>query len=51
MSRASGHRPFLGALALQFVIVLVLVLVLVLENTALSSRPRAVFGRESVKRV
>ncbi|MFH0900833.1 MAG: hypothetical protein V2A73_09415 [Pseudomonadota bacterium] len=31
------HRPFLGALALQ------LVLVLVLENTALSSRPRAVF--------
>ncbi|MFH0902833.1 MAG: hypothetical protein V2A73_19565, partial [Pseudomonadota bacterium] len=34
-------------LALQFVIVLVLVL----ENTALSSRPRVVFGRESVKRV
>ncbi|MFH0899206.1 MAG: hypothetical protein V2A73_01115 [Pseudomonadota bacterium] len=44
-----GHRPFLGALALQFV--LVLELELVLENTALSSRPRAVFGRESVKRV
>ncbi|MFH0900461.1 MAG: hypothetical protein V2A73_07515 [Pseudomonadota bacterium] len=31
------HRPFLGALALQFV------LVLVLENTGLSPRQRAVF--------